>query len=184
MISLVFVFWLGIAIMAVVGGSRGWAKELLVLFSAVLAIFIIQIFDEFLAGYLDALGGGAGNGFWPRTILFILLTFFGYQTPGTIDRFKAAARKDKLQDSLLGFVIGALNGYFVIGSIWQFLDEAKYPFAFVISPEKAATLGDVATGMGELAAKYLIYMPPAWLGSPAIYFAMVIAFAFVLIVFI
>jgi hypothetical protein len=63
-----------------------------------------------------------------------------------------------------------------MGSIWSFLDDAKYPFPTIIS----APTGDVLT----LVNKYVAILPPHILGSPAIYFAVAIAFAFVLMVFI
>ena len=40
MMTLVFTFWLCVVIFGVVGAMRGWAKELLVTFSIVLALFL------------------------------------------------------------------------------------------------------------------------------------------------
>jgi hypothetical protein len=69
-----------------------------------------------------------------------------------------------------------VNGYFVMGSVWWFLNDAKYPFPTVVS----TPTGDLLT----LVDKYMTVLPPALLGTPAIYFAVAIAFAFVLMVFI
>ena len=41
MISLVSAFWLFVIIFGLIGAMRGWAKELLVAFSVILAIFIV-----------------------------------------------------------------------------------------------------------------------------------------------
>jgi uncharacterized membrane protein required for colicin V production len=70
---------------------------------------------------------------------------------------------------LLGLVIGALNGYLIWGTLWFFMDTANYPFPKYITPppENLPILG---------------YLPPLWLGIPQIYFAMAIAFIFVLVV--
>ena len=111
MVSLSFVFWMFVMLAAIIGAMRGWAKELLVAFSAILAIFIILVFETyvgFVQGIIQA--GGPKTEFWTRVIILMMLSFFGYQTPGTFDRFKAAARREKLQDSLLGLILGASLG--------------------------------------------------------------------------
>ena len=40
MMSIVVVFWMYVFLFAFIGGMRGWAKELLVTFSAILALAI------------------------------------------------------------------------------------------------------------------------------------------------
>ncbi|MFN2145546.1 MAG: hypothetical protein ACK2T7_09330 [Anaerolineales bacterium] len=51
MISLVFVFYVFVGLAAVIGAVRGWAKETLVLISALLAIFIIYVFEAYVPIY-------------------------------------------------------------------------------------------------------------------------------------
>jgi LysM repeat protein len=51
MISLVYVFYIFVVLSAVVGAVRGWAKETLVLISALLAIFIIFVFESYVGVY-------------------------------------------------------------------------------------------------------------------------------------
>ena len=46
MVSLQFMFFCVIALMAVIGAFRGWAKELLVLFSIVFALFVIYLMNQ------------------------------------------------------------------------------------------------------------------------------------------
>ena len=53
MISLVFVFYVFVGLAAVIGAVRGWAKETLVLISALLAIFIIYVFEAYVGIYRD-----------------------------------------------------------------------------------------------------------------------------------
>ena len=48
MISLTVVFYIFIVLFAIIGGLRGWAKEMLVSFSLVLALFMVFIFFLFL----------------------------------------------------------------------------------------------------------------------------------------
>jgi uncharacterized membrane protein required for colicin V production len=180
MISLDVIFWLFIILFAIVGLMRGWAKELLVTFSVILALFIVTVLEKYVPFLtkmvMDAATkpSDAQSVFWLRTGLLLVLTFFGYQTPN-IPRLAGSGRfaRDRLQDSLLGLFLGAVNGYLVWGSFWFFLDQAHYPF-----PE-------IVTAALTPSAKALIsFLPPNWLlGVPTIFFAVAIAFAFVLVVF-
>ena len=178
MVSLVVVFWMYVIMFGIIGAMRGWAKELLVTFSVILALFFINVLELFVPFIRDVLSFGNGAPlFWIRVGITAVLVLFGYQTPN-IPKLAGTNRfaRERLQDVLLGIFIGMVNGYFVIGSIWWFLDQAKYPFPNIIS----APTGDVLT----LVNKYIAVLPPALLQSPAIYFAVAIAFAFVLMVFI
>jgi hypothetical protein len=178
MISLVVMFWIFVVMFGIIGAMRGWAKELLVTFAVVLALFFITVLELFVPFIRDVLSGGSGAPlFWIRLGITFVLVLFAYQTPN-IPKLAGSNRfvRERLQDVLLGIFIGMVNGYFVIGSIWYFLNAADYPFPNVIS----APTGEVLT----LVNKYVAILPPALLGSPAIYFAVAIAFAFVLMVFI
>ncbi len=178
MVTLPFFFYFLIFLFGVVGAMRGWARELLVAFSIVLAIFIIVVLQNFAPYLRDFLNpANQEPSFWIRSTIIAIFTFFGYQTPNLSERFRTAARREKLQDSLLGFVLGAVNGYLIIGTIWFFLHEAGYPFAEIIAPVAGTELGDRTLELINL-------MPPRWLGVPAVYFAVAVAFAFVVIVFI
>jgi hypothetical protein len=66
-----------------------------------------------------------------------------------------------------------INGYFIAGSVWYYMHQANYPLPYVQAlPDPVVT------------ANYMKYMPPALLGIPNIYFAIIAAFVFVIIVFI
>jgi hypothetical protein len=178
MVSLVVVFWMYVILFGIIGAMRGWAKELLVTFAVILALFFITVLEVFVPFIRDVLSFGNGAPlFWIRIGITAVLVLFGYQTPN-IPKFSGSNRfaRERLQDVLLGIFIGMVNGYFVMGSVWWFLNDAKYPFPTVIS----APTGDLLT----LVDKYMAVLPPALLGTPAIYFAVAIAFAFVIMVFI
>jgi uncharacterized membrane protein required for colicin V production len=180
MISLDVIFWLFIILFGIIGLMRGWAKEMLVTFAIILALFIVTILEKYVPFVTKLVmdstkpGGDPQAAFWLRAGLLLVLAFFGYQTPN-IPKLAGSGRftRDRLQDSLLGLFLGALNGYLVWGSFWFFLDQAHYPFPAIISPNLTAS------------AKALIsFLPPNWLlGVPTIFFAVAIAFAFVLVVF-
>ena len=175
MVSLTFVFWMLVTLFALIGMMRGWAKELMVVFSLILTL----AFNVLLRRWLPIMNAFADDDqtlFWIRSIILIVLVFFGYQSVG-LPRFAGKAAREKLQDSLLGFVFGALNGYLVVGTLWFYIDQARYPFDYIQAP-------DTSTEMGIVAMNLLQVMPPRMLGEPAIYFAVILAFIFVIVVFI
>jgi uncharacterized membrane protein required for colicin V production len=176
MVSLAFVFWMYVILFAIIGGMRGWAKEILVSFAVILALTFTTLISNYVPFIRDVLQKDSKPlFFWLRSITLVLLVFFGYQTPN-IPRFAAKMTREKLQDVILGVVIGALNGYLIAGTLWFYLADAGYPFPNAIS----APTGDIA----KAAEAMLHYMAPKLLGIPGIYFAVVIAFIFVLVVFI
>jgi len=176
-VSLSFVFWMYVILFAVIGGMRGWAKEILVSFSVILALTLTTLLDHYVPFVRDVLGKqNPVLYFWLRALILCMLVFFGYQTPN-ISRFAPKMTREKFQDILLGAVLGALNGYLIAGTIWFYLHDAQYPFSLITPP-------DGNTPVGKAALAMLQYMPPRVLGIPAIYFAVVLAFIFVIVVFV
>jgi len=175
MVSLTFMFWMFVVLFGIIGAMRGWAKELLVIFSSILALAFNHLLRRYVP-VISTLPADSEAIFWIRAIILIVLVFFGYQTV-SMPRFAAKVAREKLQDSLLGFVLGALNGYLVVGTLWFYLDQAGYPFSYIQRP-------DSATDMGRAAMTIIQGLPPRVLGEPAIYFAVMLAFIFVLVVFI
>ena len=176
MVTLDAFFWMLVFIFGLVGLMRGWAKEVLVSFSVVLGLFIITLLQQFEPSIIAALAmDNSTTLFWFRVLLIGVLVFFAYQTPN-ISRLAATNRfvREKLQDSLLGLFLGAINGFMIVGTMWFFLNAAQYPFPSIIS----------APAPDSNAAQLLALMPPEWLGIPVIYFAIALAFVFVLVVFV
>ena len=175
MMSLTFAFWLLVLLFGVVGAMRGWAKELLVSFSVVLSLAFSRLLERYVPVVVDLPPDGEAL-FWIRLTILITLVFFGYQTVN-IQRLAGKAARERLQDTLLGFVLGAINGFLIFGTVWFDLDQAKYPFQYITPPAPGTAMGDAAMAL-------LQYMPPRMLGEPGIYFAVILAFIFVLVVFI
>jgi len=178
MVYLNFIFYCFVILFAVIGAMRGWAKEMMVTASAVLALFIITVLETYVKGISQSFAEpGTPNQFWMRLAIIVILTFFGYQTPNLprvgADRFA----RERLQDSLLGIFLGALNGYLIVGTIWYFLSQSNYQAVSYIIPP------DPSTVSGQAAIKLLAFMAPAWLGVPMIYFAVALSFIFVVVVF-
>lgn len=179
MIGLDALFWTFVLLFATIGSLRGWAKELLVTFAVILALFIIIVTESFVPFVRDTLAVNPGPPiFWLRVGLMGGLVFFSYQTPN-IPKFASSTKfvRDRLQDTLLGFFLGAVNAYFFWGTIWYYLDEIGYVFQIITPPQPG-------TPSFEATQQLIPLLAPGWIGAPVIYFAVAIAFAFVLVVFI
>jgi hypothetical protein len=176
MMSIVYIFWMYVILFAIVGGMRGWAKELLVAFSVILALALNHVIRRYIPLAAN-LAETDETLFWVRTFVLLVLVFFGYQTVISIDRLAARATRERLQDTLFGVILGGFNGYLIAGTILYYMHVADYPFENVITrPQDPALLQTVN--------QMMLYMPPQLLGEPGIYFAVILAFIFVLVVYI
>lgn len=178
MISLLIVFYLFVGTFALIGSMRGWAKEVLVIFSVILALAFITVVEELIPVIGPFLKSNPSMQYWVRMGIVFAMTFFGYQSPKFSRLEKAAEKRDKIQDALLGLVIGALSGYFVVGTIWYFTHSASYPVIseFVVNPP---------ANLEEATQRILNILPPTWLGKqPQVYIAVVLSFIFVIVLFI
>lgn len=185
MVSLLVFFSIFVILFTLIGMIRGWAQELLVTFSMILAFFMITIAETVVVKMLPGIvvEDKSVLQLWVRTIIIVVLVFFGYQTP-RISRFAAVVRKDKISDSLLGIFIGGINGYLIAGSLWFYLAHAGYPSKYFINPADLLSI-EALSKPAQAAIDFVNFLPPAWLGSPpGIYIAVSIAFLFVLVVFI
>jgi hypothetical protein len=179
MITIIFFFWTFVVLFAMIGAMRGWAKELLVGFSVILALFVMQVtltYAGFVKKMWDSCEGQTQ--FYIASFVIMLFAFFGYHTPKSLNVNKNVA-KERLQDMMLGGFLGAINGYLLVGSIWFFLHQADYPF-----PDYLMLPPIEGTPAGDAALKVIDLLPPVWLEVPVIYFAVAIAFTFVVIVII
>jgi hypothetical protein len=200
MISILFAFWMFIILFGLIGAMRGWAKELLVIFSIILGLFLIYVletftlfvvpFDEILSrvenlspsAAFESLPGPIRDElkvqFWSRAAIIGILAFFGYQTP-RLAALREKARREKIQDVLLGAVLGLGSGFFIVGTLWWYMAAAHYPFTPEILPPQPGT------PMGDAALNALKYFPPVFASNQiGLFFAVVVAFMFVLVVFI
>jgi uncharacterized membrane protein required for colicin V production len=180
MFSMIAVFWMFVLLFAINGSMRGWAKELLVSFSVILALAFIAVMENLMPVASDLLRNNPELQYYFRMTVLLVIVFFGYQSPRFSRIGKATEKRDRITDLLMGFFMGALSGYMVIGTLWSFMDANNYQWlkSFVIAPS-AQTAG------GEAALWMLKRLPPIWLGrQPNIYIAVVLAFIFVIVIFI
>jgi hypothetical protein len=174
MMSITAVFWMLVILFGIVGGFRGWAKEILVLFSMVLSLFLIHVLKAYVPGVEQALATmDGGTRFVLLGTLIFMLAFFGYQSPNIpLAILSGKLARERLQDWLLGTVIGMINGYLIVGSLWWFMHDSGYPWPDLISPPSE-----------QVRLSMVPYLPPAVLGPPYIFFAIGAAFVFVIVVF-
>src|SRR5262245_59200756 len=176
MMSIIYVFWMYVFLFAIIGWMRGWAKELLVSFSVILSLALNHVIRRYIP-LASNLADTDVSLFWVRTIILLVLVYFGYQTVISIPHLAAKGRTERLQDTMFGAFLGGLNGYLVAGSILYYINVANYPFQEVIS---RPTDADMLNRVNQM----MLYMPPQLLGEPGIYFAIILAFVFVLVVYI
>jgi len=188
MIPLNTVFWGLVLFFGMIGALRGWAKEILVSSSVFLAMFIQQVFGQYVLGadnpYLPMLLRGSEGvvppaeysptQFYVCTSLLLLLTFFGYAGPTLVGKVGGKAAREQLQDALLGFFLGLLNGFLIIGTLWFFVHKAGYVVGGIERPGPDSPAAIIAGS----------YLVPVWLTVPELYVLIAVAFVFIIIVFI
>lgn len=177
MISLVALYWIFVALFAVIGAMRGWAKELLVTSAVVLGLFLNAILEAYIEPYRAAMFmQPPETQFIVRAVLLVLLAFFGYQTPN-LRALQPKLARERVEEILLGLVLGALNGYLLVGSVWSYLHQSGYPTALVM---RAPEGSELALQIEQLVK----YLPPTVLPIPQVYFAVGIVFVFIIVVFV
>ncbi|MBN2550573.1 MAG: CvpA family protein [Anaerolineales bacterium] len=178
MISILLVFYLFLFFFAVMGAMRGWAKELLVIFSVIFGLALINVMETLVPVLSPFINSNPNIQFWLRIGSIVVIAFFGYQSPKIARLSKGSERRDKIQDILLGFILGAVSGYMIIGSMWYFVDAIGYtPFLKYVMP-----------GPNDLTVateRMIKLLPPLWLGStPNIYIAVVLIAVLIIVVFV
>lgn len=181
---------------ALVGIMRGWTKEVVATAGLVLSLFAINAFGYQLLTVLSDVPitdpfneGLRRQQFYYLGVMHLAIAFFSYQGPGFAGRAitERLRVRDSLQDKLLGGLVGGLNGYLVVGTLWGLLEYVQtatgwtavpgnlnYPF-----PVETITRPTLA-----LALTNLISDLPLPLLAPYLPYLVVIVFLFVLVVMI
>ncbi|KXK13894.1 MAG: Colicin V production protein [Chloroflexi bacterium OLB14] len=178
MMSIVYIFWMYVILFAVIGAMRGWAKELLVIFSVVTSLAVNLLLEKYIPLVRD-LDKASTSVFWTRIIILTALVYFGYQTVN-VSRFAPKANREKLQDSLFGAVLGGVNGYLIAGTVLYYNHVANYPYPNVLSSAAATNNAQIV----EAVERMMAIMPPRFLGEPSIYFVVIVILIFIIVVYI
>jgi uncharacterized membrane protein required for colicin V production len=191
MISLTTFFWIMVIFLALIGSMRGWTKEVITTSGLILSLFTINQFGN----YLTAMVGGAATdtemirrqAFYWFTALHLFIAFFSYQGPafaGTrlTDRLRV---RDSFQDKLMGFLVGGVNGYLIMGSILAFLEfQLQAPATWVRLPPGVNYPFSAETIIRATQVDSLMSNLPPPLLAPYLPILVVIVFLFVIVVMI
>ena len=176
MMSLVYVFWMLVVIFAIIGLLRGWVKETLVAFSVILALTLNHVLRKYIP-IVSTLPDDSTQLFWIMALVVVALVFFGYQTVALVPHLQSKATRERLQDALFGLIVGGVNGYLIAGSILYYIAQTNFQvFPGVIDPPS----GPAADAFQSL----MTYAAPHLFGEPGIYFAVIVCFVFVIVVYI
>lgn len=172
MIELVALLVVMAILWSIFGYFRGLNRELIATAGIILAIFALFQFDSLLRTTL--LGNvNSDQVFLIQALIFTVIVFFSYQTRTFFGRDLDRARENRSasQSSVLGAIMGGINGYLIWGTLWYFMDINEYPIApYVIAPAVGSSsdqarnllplvlLGGGPTGNGDLLAVLVIIM--------------------------
>lgn len=177
MIAMSAVFVMFLILFGFIGAARGWAKEILVVASVILALAAITLIEDLL-GLNQLFNNDPNLQYWIRMSILIVLVFFGYQSPKVQRIAKATERRGVIGEKLLSFLFGMVSGFFVVGTAWAFAWQAGYP---ILIDYMAAPPPELAAS----AERIMKYLPPVWLDDPIeVFVALVIIFIFVIIYFV
>ena len=151
------VFFLLIIFFGIVGIVRGFLKELgvtLVLIATLFAIDqLIPVITGFInSGNLQALGLGPVQTsettkkflYVVFSLVMIVAAFISYQ--GETLTYEGKQPKGII-GWLLSFLIGAVNGYLLVGTLWNLAEMYGYPFGIVQQPLSPNAQQIVASGL-------------------------------------
>lgn len=174
--NVILLFWGFVIIFGAIGVSRGWAKESIVSFSAIVGLTLNLLARKY-SPTIASLFEEDVSLFWVRVVTLEIVVYLGYRASTSLsNRASKPSVRNRFQTSWAGLIPGAINGYLIIGSLLFYYVVADYPFMdFITKPADPALLQSVY-GL-------LLYLPPQLLGEPIIYFAFILAFIFVLIIF-
>jgi uncharacterized membrane protein required for colicin V production len=165
-----------------IGFTRGWNKELIATSGIILGLFTLFQFDDVLTNLLVSFP--PEQAFALRAIIFSTIVFFAYQTRALIGEDATRARssgsdgRDNLQSSVLGGLVGALNGYLIWGTLWYFQHVENYPLSPYIS---APQPGSPSANFVDSLPLYILAGGPGGAGN-LLAAAVIVLFLIVLIV--
>jgi hypothetical protein len=174
MIDLQLVMWTLAFFFAFIGFRRGWNKELIAMSGLILALFALHQFDNLIR---NVFLGNLPNDwkFAIQTTFFSVVAFFAYQTRAAMpNERRGGDGRDRTQESVLGALLGFVNGYLIWGSVWYFLDINGYPSSLNVLPPSDRSVVNVLP-------LFLLAGGPQGSGD-LISLAVILLFLFVLIV--
>jgi hypothetical protein len=156
-VQLYSMLWLSAIFFGIIGVLRGLRREVISLAGIILATFLLFQLDSWLRGVFLATVP-RDQAFFVQICLFGGIVYFSYQTRSLgAPRGGAGPRNNRVQDAILGGLMGAINGYLIWGAVWYFLDINDYPFSPLI----------IAPDPNSISAQNIGVIPLALLGGAA-----------------
>lgn len=139
MISLQAFFWLMVGFFALIGALRGWTREVVATAGLVLSLFTLRQLGDTILSFAGLVTdpnlpitdiGTQRQRFYIYATLHIVIAFVSYQGPLLAgSRIGERLRvRDTFQDKIMGAIVGSLNGYLIVGTLWWYLHNLGYPF--------------------------------------------------------
>jgi len=148
MIQLYSLMWILGTFFGLIGLMRGWNKEIIASAGILLAMFTLLQFDPLFRGTL-LLSFQREYAFLIQALVFMLVVYWAYQNR-TFGR-TVIGQRIGLQGSILGGVVGFVNGYLVGGTLWYFMDINEYPFSpYIVAPEPGSPSAEMIGWMPQL----------------------------------
>lgn len=157
MVEIQELFVILIVVMGIIGMVRGFLRELGVTLVLIATLFALDRLIPIINGFINGGGFGfLGLGPVPETqstnnILFLLFgammvgaTYIAYQ--GETLAYEGNPPKG-IVGVLLGFLIGAVNGYLLFGTLWWLMNFYQYPLGLVATPLPPGAEEVVASGL-------------------------------------
>jgi len=167
-----YLFGILLYIYAWLGLLRGWTKELLVSFAAMLALAVNFMLRRYIP-LVYSLPNESTDLFWVRVIILASLLYFGYVTVLVIPSLALRSELRTPRDRGWGLLLGILNGYLVMGTLLYYSAIANYPLGPYLP-------GPVDVTAVQFVNAWMAYMPPVMLSEPLIYFAVILTYVLVL----
>jgi hypothetical protein len=157
MVEIQELFVILIVVMGIIGMVRGFLKELGVTLVLIATLFALDRLIPILNGFIN--NGGFGFlslGPVPETqtsdnLLFLIFgammiaaTYVAYQ--GETLAYDGNNPRG-IVGALLGFLIGAVNGYLLFGTLWWLLNFYNYPLGIVSQPLPPQAQQLIASGL-------------------------------------
>jgi len=139
MMTLGVFFFLSMGLFIINGMLRGWYRELLGTFGIISAYFVIWFFSNQIH-FINNLS--LTNQFIVKSLILVVMLFFGYHVP----RWREPRRNlGTLVSAILGGILGAVNSYLIVGSLWAYLDDTGYYWHDLVSAPHDALSISIAT---------------------------------------
>ena len=201
MVSLHFVFWFMVIFFALIGYMRGWQREVIALSGLVASLAALVQFGDTITRLIGGLTGTVQinpadplafqrQQFWIQTIFHATIAFFSYQVVARLAEQRAGGGlaerlRGGLERRIVGAMIGAVNGYLTIGSIWGFLEYQITNLGYVqLQPGQSYPFDPsvIVRPVASSAASALASMLPMGLFSPNVWLILLFVSFFVVLI--